>query len=124
MRSEEAAGYSKEGRAAAIALRRNHLKLASDYCRSRKSPTSTIADSSTSSSNFPLVLKSILKTNNRRELSQETDQKLPQKPDKVVSLILITICKKKGQLVDALLKNEIIEFCFQITRVVSLGTPI
>ena len=85
MRSEEAAGYSKEGRAAAIALRRNHLKLASDYSRSRKSPTSTIADSSTSSSNFPLVLKSILKTNNRRELSQETDQKLPQKTVKVVS---------------------------------------
>lgn len=87
MRSEEAAGYSKEGRAAAIALRRNHLKLASDYSRSRKSPTSTIAASSTSppSSNFPLVLKSILKTNNRRELSQETDQKLPQKTVKVVS---------------------------------------
>ena len=108
MRSEEAAGYSKGGRAAAIALRRNHLKLASDYSRSRKSPTSTIAASSTSSSNFPLVLKSILKTNNRRELSQETDQKLPQKPVKVVSSILISICKK-DQLVDALLKNEIFE---------------
>ena len=92
MRSEEAAGYSKEGRAAAIALRRNHLKLASDYCRSRKSPTNIL---SSTYSKGPLVLKSILKTNNKTELSQETDPKLPLKPVKVVSSILIPNCKKK-----------------------------
>lgn len=91
MRSEpEAAGYCKEGRAeAAIALlSRNHLKLASDYCRSRKSPTNIL---SSTSSKGPLVLKSILKTNNKTELSQETDPKLPLKPVKVVSSFLISI---------------------------------
>ena len=90
MRSEpEAAGYCKEGRAeAAIALlSRNHLKLASDYCRSRKSQPS----------NFPLVLKSILKTN--RE-SQQTEEKVPGKPVKTVSFLLTYFYSKSEQLVD------------------------
>ena len=86
MMSETKAGYRSKAPAASIVLRTNR-KLGSDYCGSRKSkPTA-----SPTSSNFPLVLKSILKTNNKTELSQETDPKLPLRPVKVVSSFLISI---------------------------------
>ena len=83
MMSEKEAGCSK----APAIVPSNYLKLESDYCRSRKSQPS----------NFPLVLKSILKTN--RE-SQQTEEKVPGKPVKTVSFLLTYFYSKSEQLVD------------------------
>ena len=78
MMSEKEAGYRSKAPAASIVLHTNR-KLGSDYCGSRKSKPTT----SPTSSNFPLVLKSILKTNSSQQSEKEA------KPVKTVSFIFL-----------------------------------